>query len=87
VRRELVVSLREEHLAGEQPLWRAELADGTALSGASLRRLACDAGVVVAVTDGRGAVLDIGRKRRTVPAAIARALLLRDGGCRFPGFM
>lgn len=32
-----------------------------------------------------GTPLNIGRPTRTVPPAIRRALLLRDGGCRFPG--
>jgi hypothetical protein len=27
----------------------------------------------------------VGRKTRKIPSAIARAVLLRDGGCRFPG--
>ena len=49
------------------------------------RRIACDAGRVV-MTHGRdGSVLDVGRKTRTVPPAIRRALDHRDGGCRFPG--
>ncbi|MBP9085138.1 MAG: HNH endonuclease, partial [Kofleriaceae bacterium] len=29
--------------------------------------------------------LSVGRKTRTIPAAIKRALLLRDRTCRFPG--
>ena len=50
------------------------------------RRLACDAGVVVLTRDAGGRVLDVGRRRRTVPPAIRRALEFRDrGGCRFPG--
>ena len=32
-----------------------------------------------------GEPLDIGRKTRSIPAAISRALKARDGGCRFPG--
>ena len=32
-----------------------------------------------------GSVLDVGRKTRTVPPALRRALDHRDGGCRFPG--
>ena len=31
-----------------------------------------------------GSVLDVGRKTRTVPQAIRRALLARDKSCRFP---
>jgi hypothetical protein len=50
------------------------LEDGSALAPESARRLACDASVV------RG-----GRKSRTIPSAIRRALRVRDRGCRFPG--
>jgi hypothetical protein len=32
-----------------------------------------------------GSVLDVGRRTRTVPPAIRRALEHRDRGCRFPG--
>ncbi len=32
-----------------------------------------------------GEVLDIGRKTRTIPPALRRALEARDRGCRFPG--
>jgi hypothetical protein len=32
-----------------------------------------------------GAVLDVGRRTRTVPPALRRALAARDRGCRFPG--
>jgi hypothetical protein len=35
--------------------------------------------------DEQGRVLNIGRKSRTVPAHIGRALSLRDQTCRFPG--
>jgi len=34
--------------------------------------------------DSTGNVLDVGRRTRTIPSAIARALRQRDGGCRFP---
>jgi hypothetical protein len=37
------------------------------------------------VLGGNGEPLDIGRKTRTVPAPMRRALVLRDGGCAFPG--
>jgi hypothetical protein len=32
-----------------------------------------------------GSVLDVGRKRRTIPPAIRRALAARDRHCQFPG--
>jgi hypothetical protein len=40
----------------------------------------------VGIVEGEdGEPLDIGRKTRSIPAAIDRALRARDGGCRFPG--
>jgi hypothetical protein len=49
------------------------------------RRLLCDAGVVPVLEDSAGTPLDVGRKTRTFSAALRRALVARDGGCRFPG--
>jgi hypothetical protein len=37
------------------------------------------------VENSRGNVLDVGRRRRTIPTLLRRALRLRDRGCRFPG--
>jgi hypothetical protein len=48
-------------------------------------RLACDASVIRAVMSGRSEVLDLGRSTRVVSRAQRRALVLRDGGCGFPG--
>ncbi|MBK7538273.1 MAG: HNH endonuclease [Myxococcales bacterium] len=60
-----------------------------ALSPQATRRLACDCGLVVAsvaaATTTDATPLSIGRKTRTIPAALKRALLLRDRTCRFPG--
>jgi hypothetical protein len=50
------------------------LEDGPALAPETARRLACDA-----------SVLNQGRKKRTVPPLLRRALRSRDRGCRFPG--
>jgi len=64
---------------------RSELEDGTRLSAETARRLVCDA-ATVQVNRGRdGQVLDVGRRARTVPPALRRALEVRDRGCRFPG--
>jgi hypothetical protein len=51
----------------------------------ALRRLACDAGIVVVATDTDGSPLDVGRRRRRTTAALRRALMQRDRGCSFPG--
>ncbi|HZN20175.1 MAG TPA: DUF222 domain-containing protein, partial [Micromonosporaceae bacterium] len=58
---------------------------GQNLSPQTVRRLACDARVLPAVLDGAGQPLDLGRQRRLVTGALRRALVLRDGGCAFPG--
>jgi hypothetical protein len=81
---EVVVTVTRETLAGTstEP---AVLDDGTAVSPATAQRLACDAGVVEIVEDATGQPLSVGRKRRTVSAALARALRRRDPTCRFPG--
>ncbi len=49
------------------------------------RRLACDADISRIITDGDGQPLDVGRRTRTVPPAIRKALEARDGGCAVPG--
>ena len=59
------------------------LDDGTRVSAETLRRVACDCGLV-AVT-GNGADLNIGRRSRSIPPALRRVLALRDQGCSFPG--
>ncbi len=66
-------------------LGQSELEDGTRVSSETSRRLACDASVV-RLSHGRdGSVLDVGRKTRTIPPSVRRALEVRDRGCRFPG--
>ena len=58
---------------------------GAPISVAEARRLACDAHIVPAVLGGDSQVLDLGRTRRLFTGPIRRALILRDGGCAFPG--
>lgn len=58
---------------------------GVALSAATIRRLACDAGVIPTVLGGDSQILDVGRMRRTATAAQRSALEHRDGHCVFPG--
>jgi hypothetical protein len=50
-----------------------------------IARLLCDCSVSRIVTGPDSLPLDVGRTRRTVPPALRRALVARDGGCRFPG--
>ena len=49
------------------------------------RRLACDASIMRVVLSGRSQPLDVGRRTSVVPAAMRRAVIVRDRHCRFPG--
>ncbi len=81
---ELVVHVDVETLAGEQLHQRSEVQDGPSISPETARRLGCDA-AVVRIIERDGRPLSVGRRRRTIPPALRRALRARDDGCRFPG--
>lgn len=81
---ELVVHVDAESLADEQLKGQCELEAGPVLAPETARRLGCDASVV-RIIERDGKPLSVGRRRRTVPPALRRALRSRDGGCRFPG--
>jgi hypothetical protein len=60
--------------------------DGPSLAVETARRLGCDASVVAVLEDENGEPLNVGRRTRTIPPSIRRALHSRDkDGCRFPG--
>jgi len=61
------------------------LDNGASLTAETVRRIACDAGVIPAVLGGQSQVLDLGRERRLFTGPIRRALVVRDRGCAFPG--
>ena len=97
-RADALIAVAEQYLAGDTTASAppvevvvhveaggAVLDDGTALAPPTTERLLCDATVVDVVEDFRGNVLDVGRRRRTIPTLLRRALRLRDRGCRFPG--
>jgi Domain of unknown function (DUF222)/HNH endonuclease len=64
---------------------RADVDHVGRLSAATIERLSCDASIARVITQGRSAPLDVGRSTRTIPAALWRALVVRDGGCVVPG--
>ncbi len=68
--------------------------DASALAGGSgrsdlpiesVRRLTCDGSVVTLEVGEDGEPLNVGRRQRTVPTAMRRALHARDRHCSFPG--
>ena len=79
---QVTVHLDQEVLEADGA-WSATLEDGTRVSAETLRRVACDCGLLAVGNDGQA--LNIGRRARSIPPAIRRALMLRDHGCAFPG--
>jgi hypothetical protein len=72
--------LKEPHSSG-----RCECEAGPVIAAQTARRLACDASLVRAVEDENGEPLSVGRKTRSIPPVLRKALQLRDTHCRFPG--
>lgn len=64
---------------------RCELEHGPAIAAETARRLSCDASLIAIIENEWREPLTVGRKTRTIPQAIRRALNSRDRGCRFPG--
>ena len=75
---EVVVHIDANTMTGQLP-------DGSGVPTEVCERLLCDAGIVPVLEDEHGRTLDVGRKSRSVPAALRRALQMRDKGCGFPG--
>jgi len=79
----VVVTITLESLLGG--LLAAGLCDGSRISAAEARRLACGAGVIPVVLGGASEPLDVGRRRRFHTRAMRAALGLRDRGCTAEG--
>jgi hypothetical protein len=84
-RYQVVVHVDAAVLADPDQPGQSALEDGVHVSAETSRRLACDATRVVMRHVGDGEGLDVGRRTRTIPPALRRALQARDRGCRFPG--
>jgi hypothetical protein len=63
----------------------AHLHDGPNLSSETAKRMSCDACVCGVLMRNGLENLDLGRTQRLPNRAQRRALMVRDGGCRFPG--
>ena len=83
-RHEMVVHVDAEVLA-RGTAGRCEIEHHTAIAAETARRLCCDGGIVTTVDGPRGEPLSVGRRTRSIPPALRRALMSRDRGCRFPG--
>jgi hypothetical protein len=77
-RQQIVVHVDAETLKHDHA-GRCELEEGPSLAAETARRLACDASLIRIVENEKGEPLNVGRKTRTIPPAIRRALNSRDG--------
>ena len=83
-RYQVLVHVNAEALVDDTIEGLSELSTGTAMATETVRRLLCESSIVSVVEEG-GSILSVGRKTRSIPTAIKRALLVRDRHCRFPG--
>ena len=79
----VVVTMTLETLLGG--VQAAQLDTGERISASEARRLACQAGIIPAVLDGKSEVLDLGRKRRFHSPAQRIALGRQQSGCTAEG--
>jgi len=63
----------------------SSIEDGPHVIAETSRRIGCDCSAVGIREGENGEPLSIGRRSRTIPPPMRRALRARDGGCRFPG--
>jgi|TARA_B100001971_G_C18254882_1_gene581219 hypothetical protein len=71
--------------ADEGVLPRCEIPGMGELAPATARRLACEAAIIPMVMGGASQPLDVGRRRYRITPAQRLALVVRDGGCVWPG--
>jgi Domain of unknown function (DUF222) len=74
-----------DHANLTRDLAAAGLTTGTRITAGEARRLACGAGILSAVLDGKSQPLDLGRARRLFTPAQRKALAIRDRECRAEG--
>jgi Domain of unknown function (DUF222) len=82
---QVVVHVDADALRGSaEPRGDCRLDDGSPLPASIARRLACDASIVSAL-ERSGKTLSLGRKTRTIPPALRRALHIRGQDLHVPG--
>jgi len=84
-RYQVVLHVDADTLSAGGEAGRSHLEDGTRVSAEVSRRRSCDAARVTMTHAPDGSILNVGRRTRTIPPALRRALDFRDRGCRFPG--
>jgi hypothetical protein len=69
----------------KQTVGDGHLDNGDRVTPDTVRRIACECGIVPMVFAGPSQPIDLGRFRRLVNGSLRRALVARDRGCAFPG--
>ncbi|MDQ6752331.1 MAG: HNH endonuclease [Actinomycetota bacterium] len=86
-RPQVLVTIDYDTLLGqlEQVRAAASFAYTGPVSASTIRQMACDAGIIPVVLNGKGQILNYGRKLRLFTRGQRLALTARDKGCAFPG--
>lgn len=83
-RQQVVVLADLETISEAKDCGRCEVQGVGSIPAETARRIACDCSRVGVLLD-KGRLVTVGRKSRSTPVWMRRALHARDGGCRFPG--
>ena len=83
-RYQVLIHVDEAALRDDADEARCELDGSAVVAPETVRRIACDT-ALVSIIERDGRPLSVGRRTRSIPPAMRRALNSRDGGCRFPG--
>jgi Domain of unknown function (DUF222)/HNH endonuclease len=81
----ITITATLETLLGVPGADAAELDWGIPISGRMVRRIALDAELTPMLVNGQGSPLHVGRKYRTAPPKLRKALAERDRRCTWPG--
>ncbi len=84
-RYQVVVHVDSQVLEDGEQSGQSVLEEGPRVPAGTSQRIACDSSKVVMQHGTDGSVLSVGRKTRTVPPSLRRALTHRDRVCRFQG--
>jgi hypothetical protein len=83
------VDMSHDLFAGHRPTdlfdLRCQIEGFGSISRVTAERILCDCALGRVVVRGRSQILDVGRRTRTVPDRLRRAITLRDEHCQFPG--
>src|SRR5256885_14189334 len=81
----LQVTATIETLKGLAGAAAGEMEFSFPISSSSVQRMACDCSVTRVLLSQESVTIDVGRSKRVISGALARALKARDGHCRWPG--